>query len=1283
MANRSKNGEEKWSSSMESLSEAYKRRLRGELNNSSQVNDLLSWINGLNSRVRNTLGEQHEESVQLGKEEDINRLRKKRSDSSFFKNLSQLDSFLSSDISSGVGDESLKRQMKQAGGNFEVSENRDVVKPYEKEESKDEDVIEVLSSGESNASENEGMNSRSTTSNLDYDLNKGSDNENLDESLWNDVDTEYKSKRSLESNSDNGSIVLENESQNKENEEVSEEYSNAEGEENQESGSRASERNEVEISEDSENSKISNKNSEMDTKEEIEISSQESISMTSNRSPSLKEGQQSISWEGGWHQDNRDEFRENEYLQSHSISLGQEGDHNHKVADKLRIEHFLHNFDTDQKSSYSPAIEPSHFLSSEEGHRLSTDKVENYENQEEQRTSFSQGSTGKVNDNSPVETDNSQAAANYFQDKSEEISESEKDIESDKSEDTILHFKVNENDKQDQIPLGIVENRGVEFSSAEAKRLTEIAEAGLRNFDGNFLNDDSVSMKDNTLSSLAADVAASISYEQSNAFESDIRNHNENGVNKEDLRISNEDESMDNLSKAENADRNKSSFPPKLDACNSNETRGDINDMDASLEECPRIPVGPQEPLGTPMFRTIEDEDSETEYIKVKETERKFDIQLGITRALEEKLKSKGKISNIIQALEPQYSAPAMSKPILAPILSEVSEGDISYSLSCLSDASEDTSEWEMTDSSCPEDRSNDSGSDRSISGEESHSQLQDNNADNISSRTRSTSYGAVDNPISISVVEKSSESSSYGPDIYSNDFMSNSTDFFSGGGMSPVKENLGNTAAKGNEERFGSLQNDLDGSEGRMRSFYYDKSGDSIEEDDNANSEVQEPQNGGEESNIIFYAGNTVVEASNDDLLEPSAVEEPLESVNKEVGEPFVRDNINVNMLDESDIIEDDLDILYPNSVLEPYDEVFSIVEIGNHHTLEADALDPSELLFPSFVQEVETTDIGNEHVLSKKRSYGSIEEDTYESSPVKKIKTMVHNINPLNIIFKASNWVRKYYIQSARKEHKYSDNVVKKGQVEEYEQDLPVNAAPVPIPILEGVLDSTGSEEEGNSKISSGGEGDAQSKDTNTSTEGNNYSESNNNESRKLFEHHDKMGFTDSVPVDKDPSVKQEFDFIEGESSVSEKNKDKLVKHKKIFGIDVDEVDLQHEKSLRSGNTYGVPSSADSIEKKKGIESLDKNAQSYFDSQENASEVPGLSESAKSVLLKTTEDLKDYPAFRTRSKSPLKGSMQEILSVVEGEDGQNPRQRRTSTRLQETKNYRKEKHSRGRKKN
>lgn len=1290
MANRSQNGEEKWSSSLVNLSEAYKR-LRSELNNSSQVNDLLSWINGLNSRVRNTLGEQYEESARLSKEEDTNRLRKQRSDSSFDRNLSQFGTFSAGDVYSGIDDNSLKKQEKHESDEFsEGSGDSEVVNPYEKEESKDEDVIEVLSSGESNSSEDEGLNSRNTSYNLDYDLGQDSNNENLNESLWHDVDIQYKRKGSLENESDVGSIEIEAEAKKNENEEVPEKYDgDAESEESQGSVSNTSEGSELEVSEGRENLNISNRGSEVDMREEVEDSG-DSVSMTSHKSPNLSEGQQSPNWEGHRHEQDIVANQGPEDLPNYNVPLEQGRHHTETGSNeinKLRIEHFLHDFDTDQKLNYLPARDHMRPFGIEEEYSIGSGEVENWENHEELKSSVSEDLTEKSSDDPTSEEKKKSQAANYFQNEAKESSKAEKDIESDESDNTLLHFKVNGDENQNQIAFGLDQNRysgNVEPSIAEARKFTEIAEAGLRNFDSNFLNNESFSLNENTISSLAADVAASISYERNAAFELNNRNNNEDNANEEDIgiKITNRDNGMGDLSGTENIDENGNRFPPKNEISLSSETPGGSNSFEASMEEFPKVTVRPQESPGTPVFRTVEDEDSEAEYVKLKETERKFDIQLDITKALEERLKSKGKVSSIIQALEPQYSAPAMSKPVLAPILTDITESDIFCSP--LSDTSESSNDFETQNSLSTEDIYNGSEYDRSIFGKKDHTQLPDDNADNISLKSEPTKYGAADDPMAIDEDDKSSESS-YGPDIYSNDFMSNSTDFFSGGGMSSPKDNSGKVAGKSNDERYGNYQDVFDDSEYQTGSIYHDKLVHSNKEDSHTNVMVQEPQNENEECNIVFYNSNTVVEASNDDLLQPSAVEEPIESEKQETEKPFTRDDVNLDILDESDIVEDHMDILYPDSVVEPYNEFFSVIEIGNNSTIEADYYQPGELLFPSFVEEPVTPEsTENEGVLSRKRPYDSIEDDTGDNSPVKKIKTMMRNIKPSNLLFKANNWVRKYYNPEARQVHNSSIDATKREQIEKYDHDLPANLAHIPVPSLQKVPDSTASEDEGNAKISSErGDNIVQVKDTNTSVEGGQFSEGNTNELRVSFPHNDKENTSHSVPVNTDMSIKGESDSMKSESSQSEKNKDKLVKHRKIFGIDVDDVDLQHEKSLRSGNTYGMPNSADSVEKRKDADFSEKTTQSYFESHENASEVPGLSDSAKSVFLKGTEDLKDYPAFRTRSKSPLKGSMQEILSVVEGEEAQHPRQRRTSTRLQETKSERKEKHSRGRKKN
>lgn len=107
-------------------------------------------------------------------------------------------------------------------------------------------------------------------------------------------------------------------------------------------------------------------------------------------------------------------------------------------------------------------------------------------------------------------------------------------------------------------------------------------------------------------------------------------------------------------------------------------------------------------------------------------------------------------------------------------------------------------------------------------------------------------------------------------------------------------------------------------------------------------------------------------------------------------------------------------------------------------------------------------------------------------------------------------------------------------------------------------------------------------------------------------------------------------------------------------LQGLDISEEMLQPSHSLRNGHTYGKPGSLESA------------------LEEPKLHIPkrGMRRQNVPKLIDTSiKPDKDYPAFRTRSKSPLKRSLQEIISTEEDVIAPRRRSRRVAQREEEVK--------------
>lgn len=118
-----------------------------------------------------------------------------------------------------------------------------------------------------------------------------------------------------------------------------------------------------------------------------------------------------------------------------------------------------------------------------------------------------------------------------------------------------------------------------------------------------------------------------------------------------------------------------------------------------------------------------------------------------------------------------------------------------------------------------------------------------------------------------------------------------------------------------------------------------------------------------------------------------------------------------------------------------------------------------------------------------------------------------------------------------------------------------------------------------------------------------------------------------------------------------------------RKVFGLDISEVDLLPSHSLRNGRKFGNENE-ENISANTGIDSASSERESL------ASRPDSGSHGEKAEELRTlagqrsdsTSTVLDYPAQRTRSKSPLKRSLQEILSSSNSAVPFNPHTRPSS---------------------
>lgn len=124
------------------------------------------------------------------------------------------------------------------------------------------------------------------------------------------------------------------------------------------------------------------------------------------------------------------------------------------------------------------------------------------------------------------------------------------------------------------------------------------------------------------------------------------------------------------------------------------------------------------------------------------------------------------------------------------------------------------------------------------------------------------------------------------------------------------------------------------------------------------------------------------------------------------------------------------------------------------------------------------------------------------------------------------------------------------------------------------------------------------------------------------------------------------------------SNKTYQKKTNSRKVFGLDISEVDLLPSHSLRNGRKFGNENGED-ISADKGTDNASSASRPDFSgSEEKTEELPKLT-GQKSDL---TSTVLDYPAQRTRSKSPLKRSLQEILSSSKSAVPSNPHSRPSS---------------------
>lgn len=445
----------------------------------------------------------------------------------------------------------------------------------------------------------------------------------------------------------------------------------------------------------------------------------------------------------------------------------------------------------------------------------------------------------------------------------------------------------------------------------------------------------------------------------------------------------------------------------------------------------------------------------------------------------------------------------------------------------------------------------------------------------------------------------------------------------------------------------------------------------------------VIEPE---EDAEPICTEYNWTIEAGfvQDNVVSPTSVEEPVAAKAPEAMKSEVYDSTEELKNDPVSSGEQ----VFPDLVIEPEEDEFKInaLPFENENDSENDAFDVS---VPSYIEEpenIESTthpESNGENYENKsspsglKRKYN---ESQFQFTPLKKIRKVISSLGSL--IFSKNENNLKYTIpkptltpieeelSKKNKRNKKKRNSILKPSILNKKSSKDVLKNNMDYHVKDDLEDNTKSE--------SAGDGD-DTKETIEEDFQDRYdklSEITPHESQNINASENRT--SNFIDETHGPSIAKSKDEIEpkvGNNDISNnstlvqqtdssnKTHHKKTNSRRVFGLDISEVDLLPSHSLRNGRKFGNENGED-ISTDKGIANTNSEHEipvslpDYSTHEEKAKElskVAGQKSDLRSTVL-------DYPAQRTRSKSPLKRSLQEIISSSDSAVPSNPHSRPSS---------------------